>query len=233
MPEVQRRPLSGQTTETRSLRLLLAVLRTETKLVRLRRALSRKYSPDQPRAPAGQSDGGRWVSDGGAGGISTDRSGGGRWASLDATDPGSEAPQRTLLDGGGEVLTLRIRSGRGDCDEQHTVVTPDGESRLFENSGDIQTIRDGQSGEVLSRSTFADEGTASDATVQPAFLPAAVPFVVAPALAATIEAGALLFTYLRAPSDGNQVGRPSDMIFRQILRIPLRKRGSGTSINQP
>ncbi len=53
-------PLSGHTTEARSLRLLLAVLRTETKLVRLRRALNRKYSPDQPRAPAGQSDGGRW-----------------------------------------------------------------------------------------------------------------------------------------------------------------------------
>ena len=208
MPEVRRRPLSGHTTEARSLRLLLAVLRTETKLVRLRRALNRKYSPDQPRAPAGQSDGGRWVADGGAGGDATGRSRGG--ASLDTAEPGSEAPQRTLLDGGGEVLTLRIRSGRSDWDEQHTVVTPDGESRVFENTGDVQTIRDGQTGEVLSHSAFAGDDTASDATVQPAFY-RAVPLAarIVARLTATLEAAALLFTYLRMQPGtfGQQPGR--------------------------
>lgn len=203
MSEIQRRGLSGNAAEARDLRLLLAVLRTETKLVRLRRSLSRKYSADQPRAPAGQSDGGQWVSDGGgAGGSPIDRlpRGGGRWASLDAGEPGSGAPQRTLLDGG-EVLTLRVRSGRGDWEEQHTVVTPDGESRIFETSGETQTIRDGQTGAVLSRTTFSPSGIAAEATIQPAFLPA-VPFVVAPAVAATMEAAAFLFVVLRSRKDG-------------------------------
>lgn len=72
----------------------------------------------------------------------------------------------------------------------------------------MQTIRDGQTGEVLSRPTCAGVGTAPAATVQPAFLPA-VPFVVAPAIATTIEAGALLFTYLRTRPGtfGRQPGR--------------------------
>jgi hypothetical protein len=105
--------------------------------------------------------------------------------------------RRTLLDGGGEVLTLRIRSRRGEDDEQHRVITPDGDSRLFENDGDVQTIRDGQSGEVLSQGTFAGSGTPPEATIRPVFLPA-VPFVVAPVVATTLEAAALLFTYLRA-----------------------------------
>jgi hypothetical protein len=206
MSEIQRGVQSGNAAEARNLSLLLAVLRTETKLVRLRRSLSRKYSADQPRAPAGQSDGGRWVPDGGgARGSLIDRlpRGGGRWASLDAAEPGANAPQRTLLDGG-EVLTLRVRSGHGDWEEQHTVVTPDGESRLFENSGEIQTIRDGQIGAVLSRTTFSPSGIAAEATVQPAFLPAA-PLIGAAAAAAanaTFEAVALLFTVLAARNRG-------------------------------
>lgn len=200
MSEIERRAPSRNTAEVRDLRLLLAVLRTETKLVRLRRALSQKYDMDQPRAPAGQSDGGRWVSGGGTGGVSADRSQGGRRASLDAADRFAEAPQRTLLDSGGEILTLRIRSGRGDWDEQHTVVTPDGDSRVFDNAGESQTIRDGQTGEVLSHSAFAMDRAAYDATVQPAFLPAAL--VVAPAVAATLEAAAMLLTVLAARSAG-------------------------------
>ncbi|MCJ2036587.1 hypothetical protein [Methylobacterium sp. J-068] len=206
MSEMQRWVQPGKAAEARNLRLLLAVLRTETKLIRLRRSLSRKYSSDQPRAPAGQSDGGRWVSQGGdSGGPLIDqlphRSG--RWASLDAAEPGSEAPQRTLLDGG-EVLTLRVRSGRSDWEEQHKVVTPEGESRIFENSGETQTIRDGHSGEVLSRTTFSSSGIAAEATVQPAFLPAA-PLIGAAAAAAanaTFEAVALLFTVLAARHRG-------------------------------
>lgn len=198
-------PIAGR--ESRDIRLLLAVMSAETKLIRLRRLL-RKYSPDQPRAPAGQSDGGRWIGPGGGAGrdlIDRLPRGGAQWASL--TDPSlvSPNPQRTMLDGGGEVLTLRIHAGRGEWDEQHTVVTPDGESRIFENSGDTQTIRDGRTGEVLSESTFATERAATDATVQPAFLPAVpfvAPFVISPALAATIEAALLLGTYLAAKSVG-------------------------------
>lgn len=205
----QRPSPSFPANEARDLRLLLAVLRTETKLVRLRRALSHKYNADQPRVQAGQRDGGRWVSDGGGSGdpIGSSPRTGGRWALLEG-DPDAGTPQRTMLDGGGEVLSIRVRSRRGEWDEQHAVVTPDGDSRVFENAGEVQTIRDGQTGEVLSRSTFAGVGTAPAATVQPAFLPA-VPFVVAPAIATTIEAGALLFTYLRTRPGtfGRQPGR--------------------------
>ncbi|KQO60848.1 hypothetical protein ASF24_02535 [Methylobacterium sp. Leaf86] len=51
--------------EAETLLRQLAILATETKLIRLQQSLDRKYDPAQPRAPAGQSDGGRWVSDGG------------------------------------------------------------------------------------------------------------------------------------------------------------------------
>lgn len=77
-----RRPGSSAGQESRDIRLLLAVLSAETKLIRLHRLL-RKYSPDQPRAPAGQSDGGRWIGPGG--GVGRDRidrppRGGAQWA---------------------------------------------------------------------------------------------------------------------------------------------------------
>ncbi|WP_156630205.1 hypothetical protein [Methylobacterium sp. Leaf112] len=149
----------------------------------------RKYDPNQPRVPAGQGGGGQWSPSGGGGGAPT------------------QTQQRTLLDGGGEVLSIRVRSGRGDWDEQHRVITPDGESRLFETEGDVQTIRDGQTGEVLSRATFAGSGTPPEATIRPVFLPV-VPFVVAPAVAATLEASAFLFAYLaaRGPSFGKAPG---------------------------
>ncbi|MCJ2082869.1 hypothetical protein [Methylobacterium sp. J-090] len=167
------------------MRLRLALLTTETKLLRVRH-LMRKYDPNQPRVPAGQGGGGQWSPPGGGNG-----------------SPG-QIQQRTLLDGGGEVLTLRIRSRRDAGDEQHRVITPGGDSRLFENSGDTQTIRDGQSGEILSRGTFLGAGAPLDATVQPVFLP----FVVVPAVAATLEAAAFLFTYLAAhgPSFGKAPG---------------------------
>jgi hypothetical protein len=176
---------SRTTDELDEIRLRLALLTTETKLLRVRH-LMRKYDPNQPRVPAGQGGGGQWSPSVGASGSPT------------------QTQQRTLLDGGGEVLTLRIRSGRDAGDEQHRVITPDGDSRLFENSKDVQTIRDGQSGEVLSRGTFTGSGTPPEATIRPVFLP----LVAAPAVATTLEAAALLFTYLlaRGPSFGKAPG---------------------------
>lgn len=180
---------SGPEIRDRTLRLHLAVLSTRTKLLRLDHLL-RKYSRDQPRAPAGRTDGGRWIPPGG-----------GQWASLGGPKPSPQEPRRTPLDGGGEVLTVRVRAGRDVWEDRHTVITPEGESRIFETSGDIQTIRDGQTGEVLSRATLSPQSAGSEATVQPAFLPA-IPFAVAPAVVATIEAAALLATFLAARSAG-------------------------------
>ncbi|GJE15484.1 hypothetical protein AIGOOFII_0179 [Methylobacterium marchantiae] len=198
--------------EAEILRRQLALLATETKLIRLRQSLARKYDPAQPRAPAGQSDGGRWVGPGGGGGdglIDRLPRGQARWASLQGgTAQGSSTPEETTTEDGARILSLRIHSGRGEWDDQHAVVTPDGESRIFENSGETQTIRDGASGEVLSSGTFASPEPQAEATVQQVFLPAA-PFVVAPAVAATLEAAALLFTYLEArkPGFGKAPGR--------------------------
>ena len=77
---------SERGSEVEPLRRLITLLTAETELIRLRRSLVRKYSPDQPRAPAGQTDGGRWVSDGSGGGgdqlIGRLPRGQGRWASL-------------------------------------------------------------------------------------------------------------------------------------------------------
>ncbi len=49
-------------------RILLADVKFELAL----RALGRKYSPDQPRAPAGNPEGGQWTSDGGGDSSSSD-----------------------------------------------------------------------------------------------------------------------------------------------------------------
>ena len=196
--------------EAETLRRQLAILATETKLIRLQQSLNRKYDPAQPRAPAGQSDGGRWVSDGGVGGSRlTDRPSTGQTlrSSIDnGSTSGRSTREETVTNNGARILSLRIRSGRGEWDDQHAVVTPDGESRIFENSGDVQTIRDGASGEVLSRGAFALSESQSQPTIQQVFLPA---FVVAPAVKVTLEAAALLFTYLEArrPGFGKAPGR--------------------------
>ncbi|MFD0935927.1 hypothetical protein ACFQ12_12145, partial [Methylobacterium trifolii] len=112
---------------------------------------------------------------------------------------GSEgtSTERTETEDGTRVVSIRIHAGPRPFDEQHTVVAPDGESRVFETSGATQTIRDGQSGEVLARSTFTAEGVEPEAVVQPAFL-ATVPAVVA----RTIELAGALFAVLSARRDG-------------------------------
>ncbi|WP_155912014.1 hypothetical protein [Methylobacterium sp. 77] len=177
----------------------------ETKLIRLRQSLNRKYDPGQPRAPSGQSDGGQWISGGGGAAdnaINRFAQNAGRWSSLNGESAPGAAVQETIVgDEGARVLSLRIRSRRGEWEDQHTVITSDGESRIFENSGETQTIRDGHSGEVLSSSTFSTSESQSDATIQSAFLPV-LSAAASAATAATIEAAALLFTYLAARDTG-------------------------------
>ncbi|MBX9931410.1 MAG: hypothetical protein K2Y56_07710 [Methylobacterium sp.] len=188
--------------EIDSLRHELAALNVEAKLLRLGQSLNLKYDPDQPRASAGQSNGGQWISEDG-GGRSIDRPDrdSGQWASPNGeADRIVPATERTVTDDG-SVLSIRISAGRRDWDEQHTVVLPDGESRVFETSGTTQTIRDGESGEVLSRSTFTISGIEPEAAVQSAFLPALAPATPA-VVSTTIEALALLFTVLSARKDG-------------------------------
>jgi hypothetical protein len=48
--------------EIASMRCALASIGLDLALVRLQRALARKYRPDQPRVPAGNPEGGQWTS---------------------------------------------------------------------------------------------------------------------------------------------------------------------------
>jgi hypothetical protein len=128
----------------------LAGLAVDIKLIRLERILSRTYRPDQPRAPANQSDGSRWVSEG--------------------TDGTSEAQSQTedaVLEDGSRVLSIRIRAKpHTDWNEQHTVIGPDGTRTVFETSGLTQTIRDGDSDEIIARSILTPDGAEPQAFVQ-------------------------------------------------------------------
>lgn len=170
-------------TDVAAVKGLLARAAVDLKAIRLERALRRKFSSDQPRAPAGQPDGGQWIPSGG-GGVSGSES--------DIADR-----EQTVLDDGTRVLSLRIRSGRRDYDKQDVVTAPDGQSRIFETSGLTQTIRDGETGAVLGRSTFTAAGAEPEAFAQPAFLPAA-PIA---AGAATIELALSLYAVYAARND--------------------------------
>lgn len=174
-------------TESAAIRGLLTRASLEIEAVRHERILRRKFSADQPRAPAGQPDGGQWIPAGGGQAIGV-RSGG----------SGDDVAHReqTVLDDGTRVLSLRIRSGRRDYDTQDIVTAPDGQSRIFETSGLTQTIRDGATGAVLGRSTFTAAGAEPEAFVQSTFLPA-----VPAATAATIRLVGSLFAVLSTRND--------------------------------
>ncbi|GJE16492.1 hypothetical protein [Methylobacterium marchantiae] len=148
--------------ESAAIRSDLAGIAVEVELVRVERVLARKYSPDQPREPAGQSGGGRWTSgalgdDGSADPETTGSLG-------SDTSPDSE---ETITEDGSRVLSLRIRSHPSQgWDEQHTVIAPDGTRTVFEMEGRTQTIRDGETGEILSRSTMVDGRAVPEAFAQ-------------------------------------------------------------------
>ena len=185
------------------LRDILAGLALETKLIRLQRKLQAKGWATQPRAAAGQPDGGEWVQG----------PRGSRWASLPENRPGGPSPQdppalaeSTTLEDGTRILSIRIHAGRHPFDEQHTVLASDGARRIFQTNGAPQATLDGRTGDVLSRSTFTATDLVSEPLVQPAFLPA-VPLAIEGALAAleavrTLELALSLLTVLSARKDG-------------------------------
>ncbi len=216
--------------DVRSVRGLLAEASLEHALIRLQREhLRRKSWENQIRAPAGQSNGGQWVA--GPGGILRQLPPT-SWSSLhDGTSRPAQEPadktERTTLDDGTKVLSIRVRAGRGEFDEQHAVVAPDGESRVFETSGDTQTIRDGVSGEVLSRTTFTPAGLVTEPIVQSAFAPAVPPAIAlgieAIQAARTFELALSLFTVLSSRKDG--FGTVLGMTAREY--IPAERSSTG------
>lgn len=184
---------------------MLAEAALERALIRLQREqLGRKNWENQIRAPGGQPNGGQWIA--GPGGVSRQLPPT-SWSSLGDGKPRPDQEsagnsERTTLDDGTKVLSIRIHAGRGEFDEQHAVVAPDGESRVFERSGDTQTIRDGISGEVLSRTTFTSAGLIAEPIVQPAFAPAIALAIEAVQAARTFELALSLFTVLSSRKDG-------------------------------
>jgi hypothetical protein len=129
------------------LRSAIAGLSVTIGFVRVQRALSRKYDPSQPREPAGSQNGGRWALNGGG--------------------QGRSGEEETVTEDGSRVLSLRIRSRSSEgWEEEHTVIAPDGTQTVFEMEGRTQTIRDGQTSEILSRSTLIDGWAVPEAFVQ-------------------------------------------------------------------
>ncbi|MCJ2085700.1 hypothetical protein MKK88_06775 [Methylobacterium sp. E-005] len=169
----------------------LAGLAVGGKLIRLERVLSRKYRPDQPRAPAGQSDGGRWHPEG---------TGGETQAQAQTED--------AVLEDGSRVLSIRMRAKpHTDWDEQHTVIGSDGTRTVFETSGLTQTIRDGDSDEILARSILTLDGAEPQAFVQLARGRPRPSDELAQCFAKTLEAAGLLFSVLsqRKTRDGKAI----------------------------
>jgi len=177
--------LSGrESAERAKLPYDLAALRVELGLLRVGHLLSReqllfrKYDPDQPRTPAGETGAGQWTSgDGG---------------------------QEVVADDGSRVLSLRIRSRPSETwDEQHGVVAPDGTRTLFEMEGRTQTIRDGETGEILSRATLVDGQVEPEAFVQNA----RAPDFSGSRIKATVEAALALLSVLslRKSRDGTAI----------------------------
>lgn len=96
------------------------------------------------------------------------------------------------------MLSIRIRATpRADWDEQHTVTAPDGTRTVFETSGLTQTIRDGETGDILGKSTLTADGAEPEAFVQAARGPARQAAELArQAAARTLEAAGSLFAAL-------------------------------------
>jgi len=199
MPD-QPHPSANDSTYWREIVLLrrrLVSLQAQTRL--LRHELARKYNPDQPRVPAGNTGGGQWTSGGGGsepaltgtdflgdlgnafstalsfGDVVADTSGEESWAFYqDATRPDGSLAERSVVNRDGSTIHSEFvePDRRSDWDERHTVTLPEGSKTTFETSDRTQTIRDGGlEGEVVSRSTWTERGPEREATVQDARTP--------------------------------------------------------------
>jgi hypothetical protein len=173
------------------------------------------FDPNQPRVPAGHSDGGQWTDEPGAGASSAtrrevtgDHTGKETWSSfVNAYRPdGSLAEQRVFnRDGSTIVSEFNEPGGPDDWDERHTVITADGQKVTFETTGNIQRVYDGD-GRLISASVWTKDGP-QPLSDQVAYLRG--PVVGAPIAgelvggltAAAIAAGAALYAWLSSRSD--------------------------------
>jgi hypothetical protein len=160
------------------------------------------FDPNQPRVPAGHSDGGQWTRTPGAGApsaprreVTVDRTGSESWGSyVDTYRPdGSLAEQRVFnRDGSRIVSEFKGPDDPGDWDERHTVTMRDGRKVTFETAGNIQRIYDGN-GRLIGASEWTKDGPEALPIVQPVLAPAIAAIA---GVAETIELALVLFTWL-------------------------------------
>lgn len=174
------------------------------------------FDPNQPRVPAGHSDGGQWTngsahSPASRREVELDDTGEEAWESVTSTHrpDGTLAEQEVVNRDGNRIHSqFSLDPRMAGWDERHTVTLPDGRQITFENSGDVQTIY-GPDGQPISASTWTRNGPEPEAIVQPAFAPAVVVGAVAGAAAvrATVQAALVLGTWLasRNRPDGTAV----------------------------
>lgn len=212
--------------EIQRMRWELAFIDLKLKRERLRLLL--RYEENQPRAPAGSSNGGQWVGTGGTG----------RLAPGGETDPHTvqttvrvdgtrqEVRQTTTTDSSwlavqdtyrpdGSLAAQRVYNrdlsiidsqfaqadGSTTWDSRHTIYAPDGRILTVQNAGPVQTLFD-TNGQAISQSSWRPDGPEPQDLVQPAFLPA---LVLAPAAAeATVELALILYTWMAAQKLLNQ-----------------------------
>jgi hypothetical protein len=204
--------------ELASANLMLAIYRLAD--------VCRKFDPDQPRVPAGQPGGGQWTSGAGGGGGS-----GGAEPSPTMTDESGEQPWSEIANSYGEDGSLTSQTVAGpdgstitsdfaptdDYDERHTVQLPGGEAFSFENDGATQTIRDANTGEIVSKTTWGPDGPEAEPIIEPAFAPA-VPVVtklfVEVGVPAAIVAAKTLYDWYAGQDSGGDDGKRAVAAFR-------------------
>ena len=177
------------------------------------------YDPNQPRVPSGHGDGGQWTKTGG--GTPTiarreavvDHGKQESWGSyVDGyRADGSLAEQRVFNRDRSRIISeFKPPDDPGDWDERHTVVLPEGQKFIFENSGNVQRIFDGE-GNLVSATEWTDDGPRPLPTGESAFLGPAISAGaniasrLGPAAAQALNAAALtFFTWLSSRKDPNR-----------------------------
>lgn len=228
--------------ETRRLRIKSNLAFRKLQLAMARHELvRRKFNPNQPRVPAGNSDGGQWTDgSGSADGAST---GAGTIRNVSAANEGRRGGsfRRVVRDETGEqpwrvvenvyrpdgslsqqtVLNRDHSSIRSDFsapndgtewDERHTVKMPDGSLTTFQNTGLSQLVIDG-GGNGVSSAVWAANGPEPQARVQQAYYIPPLRNPVAGALAAATA----LYTWL---SSRNSADETAVFAFKADAYVP-------------
>jgi hypothetical protein len=162
--------------------LELAEIAVERPFIPVERKLARNDRFDQPPAPAGQPDAGRWVSA---------PSGNARWMSAHSGGQAETRTEGAVTEDGARVLSIRIRANaRADWDAQHTVTAPDGKRTVFETA-DLPRRPDRRS----SATEHADRGSGRARGVHPAGV-GGLPGMLGQRIWRTLEAAGTLFSLL-------------------------------------